>query len=174
MDEFQQQRPGVTLVQLFAFLAENMLYRANLIPDRNRVTFLQLLGVPLAPAAEARGLVTINNDRGALSTQTLPSDLEVRAGTVSFRTQLGFDVLPIEARIYFKRPLTPAPADLVAYYRLLYASYQTTMPVNPSLYETVAFDPAVIDQIDLNNDTVDRFALGCALGASKRPWRQSR
>lgn len=153
---FNNSDPGVTLVQLFAFLAENVLYRANLIPDRNRVKFLQLLGVPLAPAAEARGLVTINNDRGALLTEALPADLEVRAGSVSFRTQLGLDVLPIEARAFFKRPLVPVPVDLVAYYQLLYASYQTTMPVNPSLYETVAFDPGVIGQIDINDDTVDR------------------
>jgi hypothetical protein len=43
--------PGITLVQLFAFLTDNLLYRANRIPERNRLKFLQLLGIPLQPAA---------------------------------------------------------------------------------------------------------------------------
>ena len=53
--------PGVTLVQLFAFLTESLNYRANLIPERNRAKFLDLLGVPLRPATAARGLVAFAN-----------------------------------------------------------------------------------------------------------------
>ena len=45
-------------IQLFAFLTENLLYRSNQIPERNRRKFLTLLGIPLQPAASARGLVT--------------------------------------------------------------------------------------------------------------------
>ena len=30
---FNQSDPGVTLVQLFSFLTENLLYRANLTPE---------------------------------------------------------------------------------------------------------------------------------------------
>ena len=163
---FNQSDPGVTLVQLFAHLTENLLYRANQIPERNRTKFLQLLRIPLAAATEARGLVTINNERGAPATQTLPADLEVRAGAISFRTQLGLDVLPVETRVFFKRPLRPAPANLVEYYRLLYASYQAQMPVDINLYETVALDPAVVGQVDLNEQTVDR-SLWIAMLARK-------
>ena len=63
--------PGITLVQLFAFLTDNLLYRANRIPERNRLKFLQLLGIPLQPAAAADGLVVINNDRGPVEALTL-------------------------------------------------------------------------------------------------------
>src|SRR6185295_5297160 len=42
---FNRSDPGITLVELFAFLAENVFYRANQIPDRNRRKFLSLLGV---------------------------------------------------------------------------------------------------------------------------------
>ena len=45
---------GVTLLELFAFLGENLLYRANQIPERNRLKFLQLLNLPLQPATPAR------------------------------------------------------------------------------------------------------------------------
>ena len=36
-----QSDPGITLVQLFAFLGESLLYRANLIPQRQPRDFLQ-------------------------------------------------------------------------------------------------------------------------------------
>jgi len=141
---FAQSDPGVTLVQLFSFLTENLLYRANLIPERNRSAFLRLLRVPLEPASAAQGLVSINNERGAAKTQTLPAGLEVRAQAVPFRTSLGLDVLPIEARVFFKRKLTPS-AEQLDYYRLLYASYRTQFPEEDvTLYETVALDPMEI------------------------------
>jgi len=174
---FTQSDPGVTLVQLFSFLTENLLYRANLIPERNRRAFLRLLRVPLEPASAAQGLVSIHNERGAAKTQTLPADLEVRAQAVPFRTRLGLDVLPIEARAFFKRPLTPTEEQR-DYYRLLYASYRTEFPEDVNLYETVALDPAVVDEVDLNNHTVDR-SLWIALlarkadqpAASGDPWK---
>ena len=52
---FNKSDPGVTLIELFAFMTENLLYRSNLIPERNRLKFLQLLGVPLQPASSAVG-----------------------------------------------------------------------------------------------------------------------
>src|SRR5947199_10213450 len=64
---FNASDPGVTLLELFAFLSESVIYRANLIPDRNRLKFLSLLGVPLQPASAARGLVTFANERGPLA-----------------------------------------------------------------------------------------------------------
>src|SRR5262245_60586629 len=98
---FNRSDPGVTLVELFAFLTESLIYRANQIPDRNRRKFLQLLGVPLRPAASARGLVTFSNDKGPLETITLNSELEVLAGRIPFRTEAGLDVLPVEARVFY-------------------------------------------------------------------------
>src|SRR5207248_10559317 len=72
---FNRSDPGVTLIELFAFLTESLLYRANQIPERNRRKFLQLLGVPLQPSSSAVGLVTLTNDRGPLETITLNSGI---------------------------------------------------------------------------------------------------
>ena len=41
---------GRTLIELFAWLGDALLYRANLIPERQRLAFLRLLGQPLQPA----------------------------------------------------------------------------------------------------------------------------
>src|SRR3954462_5187643 len=68
---FNKSDPGVTLVEVFAFLTENLLYRANQNPERNRLKFLSLLGVPLQPASSAQGLVVFTNERGPLRTITL-------------------------------------------------------------------------------------------------------
>src|ERR1043165_9090156 len=82
---FNKSDPGVTLVELFAFLTESLLYRANQIPERNRRKFLKLLGIPLLPASAAQGLVAFSNDRGPLETTTLATGFEVRAGQLAFR-----------------------------------------------------------------------------------------
>src|SRR5437764_639820 len=74
---FNKSDPGVTILEVFAFLTENLLYRANQIPDRNRRKFLQLLGIGLQPATAARGLITITNERGPLEPVALNPDLEV-------------------------------------------------------------------------------------------------
>ncbi len=46
--------PGITLVQLFAWLSEMLLYRMGRVPELNYLKFLQLLGIELAPAQPAR------------------------------------------------------------------------------------------------------------------------
>jgi predicted phage baseplate assembly protein len=148
---FNSSDPGVTIVQLFAFLAEAMIYRANQIPVRNRAKFLDLLGIPLRTASEARGLATIANERGPLEVETLTTNLELLAGAIPFRTQLGLDVLPVETRLVVKRSAAP-DADVEAYYRLLYASYETAFPDDFALYESVQLDPAR-DMIDLSTTT---------------------
>src|SRR5881394_1170651 len=46
--------PGITLIELFSFLAENLLFRFNQIPETARLEFLRLLQIPLRPAVPAR------------------------------------------------------------------------------------------------------------------------
>ena len=50
--------PGITLVQLFAWLSDMLLYRLAQVPEQNYLKFLELLGVELAPARPARVEVT--------------------------------------------------------------------------------------------------------------------
>src|SRR3979490_2862716 len=50
--------PGVTLIELFAFMTDQILYRLNRVPDLPYVKFLALLGVTLFPPTAARTDVT--------------------------------------------------------------------------------------------------------------------
>ena len=45
--------PGVTLIESFAFMVDQLLYRLNRVPDRLYVAFLDLLGVTLHPPTAA-------------------------------------------------------------------------------------------------------------------------
>ncbi len=155
---YQPSDPGRTVVELFAFLTENLLYRANQVPDRNRRKFLQLLGVPLQPGSQASGIVTLVNKSGPLETVTLNADLEVRAGEVSFQTRDALDVLPIEGRPYYKRRLAGQTPQLEDYYRLLYASYKGSAPPDDfkiDLYETVPLELSEPQGIDLGSEAID-------------------
>ena len=42
--------PGVTLIELFAWMTDQVVYRLNRVPDRNYVKFLELIGVQPLPA----------------------------------------------------------------------------------------------------------------------------
>lgn len=173
---FNQSDPGVTVIEVFAFLAENLLYRANQIPERNRQKFLALLGLALQPASAARGLVTLSNERGPQRTITLTSGVEVRAGQTPFRTEQGMDVLPVEAQIYFKRKLQP-PAAVVEHYTQLYASVLDQTLPDPSklqFYQTLPFPTPGMDGIDLSEETADNSLwIALLLRASDKPYDQT-
>jgi Baseplate J-like protein len=140
---FNQSDPGVTLLELFAFMTESLLYRANQIPERNRLKFLNLLGVPLAPASSARGIVVLANEKGPPDTVTLNNGIEVLAGSIPFRTEAGLDVLPVEGRAYVKQRVLNPPDEILAYYETLYASY--TGP-HPSVSDVKLYDATPLDR----------------------------
>ncbi|MFT9666099.1 putative baseplate assembly protein [Streptomyces rhizosphaericola] len=49
--------PGVTLIETFAYMVDQLLYRLNRVPDKNYAAFLDLLGVTLFPPTVARAEV---------------------------------------------------------------------------------------------------------------------
>jgi len=50
--------PGVTLIETFAWMTDQVLYRLNRLPERNYVKFLELIGVRLFPPTAARAAIT--------------------------------------------------------------------------------------------------------------------
>jgi len=71
--------PGITLVQLFAWLSEMLIYKLNQVPERNYVKFLQLLGLELEPARPARAELTFTLARDDVETVLVPLGTEVAA-----------------------------------------------------------------------------------------------
>src|SRR5262245_54077738 len=56
--------PGVTLAQVFAWLSEMLLYRMNRVPALNYIKFLQLIGIELKVAEAAQAEVTLPVETG--------------------------------------------------------------------------------------------------------------
>src|SRR3990172_6138373 len=50
--------PGITLIELFAWMTDIVLYRLNRVPDKHFVKFMELLGMRLHEAEPARVPVT--------------------------------------------------------------------------------------------------------------------
>src|SRR5436190_1000256 len=49
---------GITLVELFAWLIEGMIYRLNRVPEKNFIEFLNLIGITRDPQTPATVMLT--------------------------------------------------------------------------------------------------------------------
>jgi len=102
--------PGRTVLELFAWLVDTLLYRVNRIPERQRLAFLKLLHIPVRPATPARGLLVLDP-----SNPKKPEVASVPVGTavtgpVPFETTGEIMVCPLEGEAYVKRAPTPDEA----------------------------------------------------------------
>ncbi|MBD2361344.1 putative baseplate assembly protein [Anabaena minutissima FACHB-250] len=69
--------PGITLIELFAWLTDQMLLRFNQVPKRNYITFLELLGVRLQAPAPALADITFYLSAALPDSYTIPAGVEV-------------------------------------------------------------------------------------------------
>lgn len=160
--------PGRTLIELFAWLGDTILYRANLIPERQRLVFLRLLGAPLRPAIAARGVVTIKFDGDEMRPGVTLRPGAVVRGPVEFETQRELTVLPVSGQAFFKRRLNTAEErDLSAVVEELRALYGVPSARPYVTSEAFPGDRARPEGFDLMTESVDGV-LWIALYAAKR------
>ncbi len=100
--DFNDSDPGITLIQLFGYLAEMVGYRLNRIPEKTQINLLRLLGVELNPAHAATSrLALLLADPTTLTSYTLAQGASAKATTGSpppaFETVQAIDVVPAEA-----------------------------------------------------------------------------
>lgn len=69
--------PGITLLELFAWLMDQMLSRFNQVPRRNYVLFLELLGIRLQPPRPAQTEVTFYLVSDLPDVYTIPTGIQV-------------------------------------------------------------------------------------------------
>ena len=100
--------PGIALLELFAFLGENLLYRFNQIPESTYLAYLRLLDVPLRPAVPARAIVCFTPQGAA----AVPVDkaTALRSGDLGWETLDELAALPASARAVARRAAA-APQD---------------------------------------------------------------
>ena len=93
---------GITMVELFAWLVEGLIYRLNRVPDKNYDAFLNLLGITRDPATPARSYLTFTAQPAAV---VVPKGRQAQTqGTekeqpIVFETDEDVTVLPINMQV---------------------------------------------------------------------------
>ncbi len=60
--DWNEHDPGITLIQLFSWITEIIIYRLDQVPDKNYIEFLKLIGLELKPATPAKAHLTFTVD----------------------------------------------------------------------------------------------------------------
>ena len=75
--------PGITLLELYAWMTEMVIYRLNKVPEKNFLTFLDLIGVRLKPPEPAKVVLEFTPSEG------VDGELIVKRGTQVATLQAG-------------------------------------------------------------------------------------
>ena len=111
--------PGITLVELFAFLGENLLFRFNQIPETTKLAYLKLLQIPMRSAVPARAMLTLERlptgPTPPSAPVLVPIGTEAKAGDIPFETTTEVMAWPLEvvavARVAAPAPTAPEAID---------------------------------------------------------------
>jgi len=77
--------PGITFIELFAWMVDILLYRLNRVPEKNYIKFLELIGIKLEPARAAVADIDFYLSAPQSEPITVPKGTEV--ATVRTETQ---------------------------------------------------------------------------------------
>ena len=113
--------PGVTLIETFAYMTDQLLYRLNRVPDRNYIKFLELIGVRLFPPTAATTKVTFWLSAPQEIPIVVPLGVEVATprteavgSAIAFTTTDTLDIVPCEMSL---RRVDPDRRDLAQPHR---------------------------------------------------------
>ena len=147
--------PGITLLELFAFQAEGLLYRFNQIPEASYLEFLRLLQMPLQPAQPARALLAFTTELPA--GVALPLRTLAAAGKIEFSTLEEARAWPVSSVAVGRLQTELTPEDSTGEVAEFIARTADALPPTladaPRLYyETRLLDPALPgDVLDLSS-----------------------
>src|SRR5712691_4953908 len=145
--DFNASDPGVTLVELFAFLGENLLFRFNQIPEATQLAFLRLLDIPLRPAQPARALLALTT-KETVPLDPLEKGVVARAGSTQFELLREVHPWPVSLRGVAKaKSGDPKDPEQLAFAARAFAAARPAQGQKPSYYvnKTLPLDPAAPD-----------------------------
>ena len=97
--------PGKAIIDAVAWMGSTILYRVNLLPRRQRLEFLRLLGLKLRAAEPARGIVALGHKRPQGARPTFAPEGTRLPGPVTVETRSPVTVQPFEGKVVYKRRL---------------------------------------------------------------------
>lgn len=92
--------PGITLIELFAWMTEMLIYQLNRVPEKSYITFLELMGVRLQPPSAASTELTFWLSAPPVEPVRIPVSTEAATlqtadePSVIFRTDTDLTVYP--------------------------------------------------------------------------------
>jgi predicted phage baseplate assembly protein len=102
-DEHNVSDPGITLIELFAWMTELLIYRVNRIPEKVQIALLDLMGMELAPAKVAKADLRFRLSAPARTRVQIPAGAaevatakESQGEPVVFRTSQPISVPPLQ------------------------------------------------------------------------------
>ncbi len=143
--DYDESDPGITLLQLFAYLGEGLQFRFNQIPEATRIAWLKLLGLPLQPARPATALLRCES-KSAPGVAIYGGD-QVKAGKLLFTVSQDAVIWPVDCVSLARKPLLTALDSLDAEVRtVLQASIDAVKRADPAVasvapYEAVLLEP---------------------------------
>lgn len=96
--DYNYHDPGITFIELFAWLTEMQIYHLDQINDKNRLKFLKILGEMPRPATAAEADVTFTSE--SFDMITVPENRKLGAAdpltgeTIFFETKKSINILP--------------------------------------------------------------------------------
>mgnify|MGYP001605076710 CR=1 FL=1 len=90
--------PGITFIELFAWLAEMQIYYLNQIPEKNYLKYLNLLGVKPKPATPAKVDLTFSSDKLVTILKGTRVVTKSQEKNITFELDEDIDVLPVELK----------------------------------------------------------------------------
>ena len=104
--------PGITLIELFAWMTDIILYRLNQVPDLHFISFMEMLGVKLREPVPAKAPVTFWLSQPQTTSVVIPSGTEVASTqteterSIVFTTDTDLQVDPPEWAAVCSRALS--------------------------------------------------------------------
>jgi predicted phage baseplate assembly protein len=92
--------PGITLIELFAWMTEMLIYRVNRVPDKLYGRLLDLIGLRLEPPSAAEALVQFSTSGPVQAPVEMSDGTEVATprigeGSTVFQTTEPFTIAPV-------------------------------------------------------------------------------
>ena len=97
--DYNLSDPGITIIELFAWMVDMLLYRLNRVPEKNYIKFMDMIGIRLEPPKSAKVDVTFHLSAPQPEQVTIPQGTEiatVRTETrdaISFTTDRDFSIV---------------------------------------------------------------------------------
>lgn len=146
--------PGITLIDLFAWLSEIALYRINLVTESHRLKYLKLLGVKLQPAKQARVDLTFTSAEERLFSKGTRVWTKINDKKVYFQLEEDITIVPatLEKIIVDERAsgiYDRSHSNLDEKRDLFFAPFGNEIQKDSAMYLGFVFDNKAPDTLDL-------------------------